>query len=66
MTTRPTPYDCVQATREAQRRIADQLQGLSRSEQVDFFRAEAATGELGAWWTQLRGERASQSSTDAE
>jgi predicted secreted Zn-dependent protease len=70
MTTRANAHDdaynCVKAKRAAQKRIADQIEGLSRREQVDFFRREAATGELGAWWKQIREGRASKSSSDAE
>lgn len=63
MTKTPTSYDYVQAKRDAQARIYEAIRHRSRAEQVAFFRKEAASGDLGVWWEQLRARKAARSST---
>jgi cell division protein FtsX len=64
MTKKPPPYDCVQAKRDAQTRIYESIRDRSRDEQVEFFRKEAASGELGAWWKQIRTQKEARPSSD--
>lgn len=48
------PFDCMAFKRRVQEEIYAETQGLSASQQVEYFRRHAATGPLGLWWQSLR------------
>jgi hypothetical protein len=66
MTKDPNSFDGMQAKREVQTRIYDEIRGRSRSEQVHFFRTEATRGDIGAWWQQVRSRKQADTSLEIE
>ena len=48
---RPTKrFDCIAFKRQAQAEIYEEIKGLSREEEIAYFRRRAATGPLGNFW----------------
>jgi hypothetical protein len=47
-------FDCVEFKRKAQAEIYADIEHLSPSEQVEYFRRKADSGPLGAWWASVK------------
>ncbi|MGD0012237.1 MAG: hypothetical protein ABSE93_27325 [Terriglobia bacterium] len=46
-------FDCIGFKRKVQAEIYEEIRGLSREEQIEYFRRRAADGPLGKWWKAL-------------
>jgi pyridoxine/pyridoxamine 5'-phosphate oxidase len=51
--TKSKTFDCLAFKDLAQARIRDAIRDMSHQEQQEYFRARAASGPLGAWWTSV-------------
>ena len=53
MTTTDNKFDCIAYKRAAQLAIYEEIKGLSREEEMAYFRTRAETGPLGDWWRSI-------------
>jgi hypothetical protein len=63
---RPTKrFDCIAFKRQAQMEIYEEIKGLSREEEIAYFRRQAATGPLGNFWKALEPRAKAEAGAEA-
>jgi hypothetical protein len=46
-------FDCIAFKRTAQLAIYEEIKGMTREEEMAYFRTRAESGSMGSWWRNI-------------
>ena len=51
-------FDCLNFKQQAQEKISEEIQNLTPTEQIEYFRQKAESSSLDQWWKSIKNRSA--------